>query len=49
MNQIDYAVKRHDEVKEKKQQRRQRILDSKLKSKGDLLLEASEVKDSISK
>jgi large subunit ribosomal protein L52 len=35
---IDYAIKRHKEIKEKEIQDTQNILDSKLKPKGHLLL-----------
>ncbi|CAL1677180.1 unnamed protein product [Lasius platythorax] len=39
VGEIDYAVERHAKMQEKEKQRRQQILDSKLKPKGDLLLQ----------
>lgn len=36
---IDYAVERHAKLQEKTEQERQRILNNKLKPKGDLLLQ----------
>lgn len=40
VNEIDYAVERHIKLQEIKAQKQQRILDSKLKEKGNLLLNA---------
>lgn len=39
MGEIDFAVERHANMQEEEKQRRQKILDSKLKPKGDLLLQ----------
>lgn len=36
---MDYAVERHANLLEERKQKRQQILDNKLKPKGDLLLE----------
>ncbi|XP_029175835.1 39S ribosomal protein L52, mitochondrial [Nylanderia fulva] len=38
VGEVDYAVERHAKMQKEKEQRRQQILDSKLKPKGDLLL-----------
>ncbi|KAK2584111.1 hypothetical protein KPH14_006552 [Odynerus spinipes] len=42
VGEIDYAVARHARLQEEEKQRRQNILDSKLKPKGDLLLKKEE-------
>ncbi|KAI4479387.1 hypothetical protein M0804_011172 [Polistes exclamans] len=42
VGEIDYAVERHKRLQQEKEEERQRILDSKLKPKGDLLLKAEE-------
>ncbi|XP_011163169.1 39S ribosomal protein L52, mitochondrial [Solenopsis invicta] len=39
VGEMDYAVERHAKLQEKKKQRRQKILDNKLKPKGELLLQ----------
>ncbi|XP_032681316.1 39S ribosomal protein L52, mitochondrial [Odontomachus brunneus] len=39
VKEIDFAVERHAKMQEEEDQRRQQILDSKLKPKGDLLLQ----------
>ncbi|EFN76699.1 hypothetical protein EAI_05066 [Harpegnathos saltator] len=38
VGEIDSAVERHAKMQEEEKQRRQQILDNKLKPKGDLLL-----------
>ncbi|XP_026825535.1 39S ribosomal protein L52, mitochondrial [Ooceraea biroi] len=48
VSEIDYAVDRHARQQEEEKRERQRILDSKLKPKGDLLLQESKVKKSSS-
>ncbi|XP_043500224.1 39S ribosomal protein L52, mitochondrial [Polistes fuscatus] len=40
VGEIDYAVERHKRLQQEKEEERQKILDSKLKPKGDLLLKA---------